>query len=270
MSKNSEIPLPGIGDFYGKYGTHDSTGAPFVFGKLKNANISFGASSDELRAGGGLMPLSTAVTEKSITVSATEGLVRMATIHLTQGKVDLAAGELVKRYKPLQAFVVPSVATYEIAFPTGYIEKEHVVIEYADGSGTFVKGVTPTAAGVFQEDEANDVWIFHADDAGKSIMISYLFEYDYDTNADTDGVTATVLDSRQKACPFLLHYAHIFEECGDTRVLELMLYKVRPSGTYTLPIEQGGHASPDVEFTALDPGRRDHRVGILLIQRIDA
>ena len=276
--REPDIALEGVGRLIGKYGSIDTAGAPFMEALLEDFNITIESSEADLFAGEGKYAIERATTQRTITMGATSALIRIQDVKLTLGHDDDddAIGTDVV---PMVVFREQVTCALSVAFDdldkvtavTGpavagcYRESENVIIEYADGSGRLTKGST-AAEGVFVEDTSGKAWTFHANDVDKLLVFTYVYNYDYNANHESDNITSKYINTNRENCSFAMLYSKLFEACSVTKMFQVYFMKALASGSFTIPFANGDYNKPAFELSAIDPMLPSGRVGIVTIQ----
>jgi len=235
--------------------TRQSGGGLLRFGTIQNLSLTTSATFKDLFAGTGLFPVVSRGFDKSIEASCDIASFDASFIEISQG---LASEDptTIERFEDAEEQTVAStvVTVDKDAYNAGYTYVQ-------DSSGnkmTLVVGAPASALQYQESTPGSGELTFHADQEGKKVYISYVYDYDYSGNADD--VDALVLEADVLPKEFQLFFRSTLDEGGGERGVEIVFWRCKPMMDMKLNFTRDFNI-PNFSFRILDPAGPDKRIG---------
>ena len=250
-----KLYLSGAGEMFTKI----SGGSLLKFGTIIGLSLSTAATFKELFAGKGMFPVASRAFEKTIEASADIAEFDKNFLEISQGLVS-SDPSTVDRYESgeVQTVAAGTITVSKSSYKSGY-----TYITNAAGDKLSKVSGAPASISQYQEsDPATGEITLHADLNDVDVYVSYVYVYDYSTNADN--VELAVVAADVLPSEFQLWYKCEITEGGVKKGVEIMFFKCRPTTDMKLNFARD-FVLPNFTFKILDPNRGDGRIGHYLI-----
>ena len=252
---SEKLYLSGTGEMLAKI----SGGSLIKFGTIQGLSISTSATFKELFAGAGLFPVVSRAFEKSIECAADMASFEKDFIEISQG-LDSDDPTTVNRFISAEPQTVSSgeVTVDKAAYNAGYVH-----IADADGDQLTLTTGSPASGEFVETDYETGEITVNTDLEGTIIYISYVYSYNYTTNADD--VEAMMVKADVLPSEFQLWFQCFITEGGVEKGVEIMFYKCIPTVDMKLNFARD-FVIPNFTFKVTDPKRGDERIAYYLIK----
>lgn len=259
--------IKGVGTFLAKRFDPQGKGAEVItLGNLQNLRITFETTMEDIFGGDSLFAIDQLVSNKQITVEATDAKFDLAALQLMMGS---ALKEQVNDYvwqlgekKLLKDGVLDTASSIAVAeatvqYGTSIYNDGNFTVRLSDENKILSRVPLSTTAAPnqyeFMVDTATGRVILNSTHVGKGIEVSY------QRTAMVD-----VVNILKDEIPFPVHVIHhgaFLQKDGTYQGVETELYSCIPNGSFTLDAARAQASASSVNLRILDPERPDCRIG---------
>jgi hypothetical protein len=221
------------------YGLDNSTPTPtpVKFGTLQDVSVEFSADVKELY-GANQFPAHIGRGKNKITCKAKLGQIQGAMLNVLYFGLPKNEGELLQALA--EAAQIPAAAPYTVTVANGTTFAQDLGMVYAAGGAPLTQVPSAPVAGQYSVG-VGGVYTFAAADAGKAILIDYLY------NSPTTGGTIAISNQPMGLAPT---FKAVLSGVTDGKTMTLILNQCI-SSKLTLPTKNEDHLIVEFDFSAM-------------------